>query len=117
MLEERKRVVAALLLQTEYLLVHLTPVLAHGVGVFAYDFGAYLGTERGDFGELGAQVVKLGQHGIERICGKDPEGKVSLLLDHTDCPGSVADPWYTGNFDETWDDVVRGCTALLKKLK
>jgi len=54
--------------------------------------------------------------GIERICGGDPEGKVSLLLDHTDRPGSVADPWYTGNFDETWDDVCRGCAALLEKL-
>ena len=54
--------------------------------------------------------------GMEKFCGKDPEGKVSLLLDHTDRPGSVADPWYTGNFDETWDDVVRGCEALLEEL-
>lgn len=54
--------------------------------------------------------------GMEKFCGKDPEGKISLLLDHTDRPGSVADPWYTGNFDATWDDVYRGCKALLEKL-
>ncbi|MBR5329589.1 MAG: low molecular weight phosphotyrosine protein phosphatase [Firmicutes bacterium] len=54
--------------------------------------------------------------GMEKFCGKDPQGKVSLLLDHTDRPGSVADPWYTGNFDETWDDVYRGCKALLAEL-
>ena len=51
-----------------------------------------------------------------RFVGNDPEGKVSLLLDFTDSPGDVADPWYTGDFDKTWDDVTRGCRALLKKL-
>jgi len=50
---------------------------------------------------------------MERFCGNDPDGKVSLLLDYTDHPGSVADPWYTGNFDATWDDVNRGCVGLL----
>ena len=38
-----------------------------------------------------------------RFVGNDPEGKVSLLLDFTDSPGDVADPWYTGDFDKTWD--------------
>lgn len=54
---------------------------------------------------------------MERFCGKDPEGKVSLLLDYTDHPGSVADPWYTGNFDATWDDVNQGCAGLLAHIK
>lgn len=56
-------------------------------------------------------------HLMTRFCGDDPLHKVSLLLDYTDCPGSVADPWYTGNFDETWDDVQAGCTGLLAFLK
>lgn len=52
-----------------------------------------------------------------RITGPDTDGKISLLLDHTDRKGeTVADPWYTGNFDETWVDVVEGCTALLDEL-
>ncbi|MGN0985734.1 MAG: low molecular weight protein-tyrosine-phosphatase [Candidatus Enterenecus sp.] len=50
---------------------------------------------------------------MRRICGGDPEGKLSLLLDWTGRPGEVADPWYTGDFDETWRDVEEGCRALL----
>ena len=53
---------------------------------------------------------------MNRICGGDPEGKISLLLDYTDHPGSVADPWYTDNFEATWRDVSAGCRELLKAL-
>lgn len=48
-----------------------------------------------------------------RILGTDPEGKVSLLLDYTEHPRDIADPWYTGNFDATYEDVKEGCEALL----
>ena len=51
-----------------------------------------------------------------RICGGDDAGKMSLLMDHTARPGSVADPWYTGDFEATWRDVLEGCRALLKEL-
>ena len=50
---------------------------------------------------------------MTRICGGDPEGKIKLLLDFTDCPGDVADPWYTGDFDITWRDVLEGCQKML----
>ncbi len=53
---------------------------------------------------------------MTRMCGGDPEGKIHLLLDYTNRPGDVADPWYTGNFDATWRDCLEGCTALLKQL-
>ena len=53
---------------------------------------------------------------MERICDGDPAGKMSLLLDHTSRPGDVADPWYTGDFSATWQDVLTGCTALLEKI-
>ena len=49
---------------------------------------------------------------MNRICGGDPEGKNHLLLDYTNRPGDVADPWYTGNFEATWRDVFEGCTLL-----
>ena len=52
---------------------------------------------------------------IYRICDDDPERKVHLLLDYTDHPGEVADPWYTGNFDATWRDVLDGCRGILRK--
>ena len=55
---------------------------------------------------------------ICRITGGDPMDKVSLLLDHTARPRQeVADPWYTGNFDETWQDVSDGCTGLLEEME
>ena len=49
---------------------------------------------------------------MRSICGGDPEGKLRMLLNR-----DVADPWYTGNFDETYADVVQGCAALLEELK
>ena len=54
---------------------------------------------------------------MECICGGDPQGKMSRLLDHTAYPGDVADPWYTGDFSRTWQDVEAGCRALLEKLR
>ena len=48
---------------------------------------------------------------MTRIAGGDPDGKIRMLLER-----EVADPWYTGNFDATWRDVVEGCTALLNEL-
>ena len=53
---------------------------------------------------------------MQRMCGGDPDGKIHLLLDYTDRPGNVADPWYTDNFDATWRDCMEGCTALLQTL-
>ena len=47
----------------------------------------------------------------------DPLGKISRLLDHTPSPGEVADPWYTGDFEQTWQDIECGCRYLLEKLK
>ena len=53
---------------------------------------------------------------MRRICGGDPEGKLSLLLDRAGRSGDVADPWYTGDFQATWDDVNAGCSAMLSKI-
>ena len=46
----------------------------------------------------------------------DKDGKVSKLLNFAGEKGDIADPWYTGNFDETYEDVLRGCKGLLKYL-
>ena len=53
---------------------------------------------------------------MRAISGGDPNGKISLLMDWTDRPGSVADPWYTGDFETTWRDVEAGCRGLLRAL-
>ena len=51
---------------------------------------------------------------MRNICGGDPEGKITMLMDYTNRPGDVADPWYTGDFEATWRDVQEGCQALLQ---
>ena len=51
-----------------------------------------------------------------RICGGDPEKKISLLLEWAGLSRDVADPWYTGNFEATYQDLIVGCTAFLNKL-
>ena len=53
---------------------------------------------------------------MRRICGGDPEGKIRLLMDFTERPGDVADPWYTGDFETTWRDISAGCRGLLEWL-
>lgn len=53
---------------------------------------------------------------MRAISGGDPEGKIRMLMDYTNRPGDVADPWYTGNFEATWRDVLEGCEALLSQL-
>ena len=52
-----------------------------------------------------------------RITGSDTENKIKLLLDFTERKGSsIADPWYTGNFDDTYQDVAEGCIGFLNYL-
>ena len=53
---------------------------------------------------------------MNRICGGDPVGKIVMLMDYTDRPGDVADPWYTGDFEATWRDVQEGCQGLLDSI-
>ncbi|MBQ9140671.1 MAG: low molecular weight phosphotyrosine protein phosphatase, partial [Lachnospiraceae bacterium] len=53
---------------------------------------------------------------MTRIAGGDPEGKIYKFLPIAGISRDVADPWYTGDFQETYDDVMVGCEALLKLL-
>ena len=53
---------------------------------------------------------------MRRICGGNSMDKMHLLMDFTDRPGEVADPWYTRDFDATWRDVDEGCRGLLEML-
>ena len=53
---------------------------------------------------------------LSRIVGVDKEGKIKMLLEFAGENRDIADPWYTGNFDKTYDDVLRGCEGLLRFL-
>lgn len=53
---------------------------------------------------------------MRRICGGDRDGKLRLLLEYAGRTGEVADPWYTGDFETTWRDILEGCRGLLESL-
>lgn len=54
---------------------------------------------------------------LRRVIGEDTQNKVHLLLDYTERKGeSIADPWYTGDFDVTYDDIMEGLAGLLQQL-
>ena len=53
---------------------------------------------------------------LHRLLGGDPDQKITLLMDYTRRPGQVADPWYTGDFEATWIDVLEGCEGLLESI-
>lgn len=53
---------------------------------------------------------------LNRLFGGDPKGKVSLLMSYTSRPGDVADPWYTGDFERSWKDILEGCQGLLAEI-
>ena len=72
------------------------------------DYGAY---------DLLIGMDQANLRNMRRICGGDPEGKIHLLLEYADRSGQeVADPWYTGDFEATWQDVLAGCQGLLASL-
>lgn len=52
---------------------------------------------------------------LRRFFPEDPAGKIVRLLDLTDAPGEVDDPWYSGDFDQTYREVLAGVQALLAK--
>ena len=72
------------------------------------DYGAY---------DLLIGMDQANLRNMRRICGGDPEGKIHLLLEYADRSGQeVADPWYTGDFEATWQDVLAGYQGLLASL-
>ena len=71
-----------------------------------YDYYDYIiGAERANVKNIAAMM------------GGDPKAKIYRLLDFTRNPRDIADPWYTGNFETTYQDILEGCNALLKKLQ
>ena len=74
---------------------------------------------RRDYEEYDLLIVmdRANLRNTTRLWNGDPEGKIHLLLEYAGRPGQeVADPWYTGDFEATWQDVLAGCTGLLESL-
>ena len=74
---------------------------------------------RADYGEYDLLVGmdNANIRNMNRISGGDPDGKICKLLEYAGRADEVADPWYTGDFEATWQDVLAGCTGLLAHIK
>ncbi len=57
------------------------------------------------------------RRGLLRLSGGDPEGKIHLLLDYTDDPHDIDDPWYTGDFEKAYREIREGCTGYLRQFR
>ena len=93
---------------------HETRAKLREVGIPCGDHRARQMT-RGDYEEydylIGMDTWNI--RNMNRIVGADPDHKIHKLLEYTNRGGDIADPWYTGNFDETYRDVSEGCEGLL----
>ncbi len=56
-------------------------------------------------------------HSMLRILGGDPDNKVKRLLDYSDAPRDISDPWYTHRFESAYSDILEGCEALYRSLE
>ena len=74
--------------------------------------------QKADYGafDLIVGMDRLNMVSMEHIFNGDPEGKVHLLMDYTSRPGNIEDPWYTGDFETAWKDILEGCEGLLAAL-
>ena len=95
----------------------------HGIGTsWETDYGLSEKTARricrSDYAEYDYLIAmeNFNISNMMREFENDPEHKICRLLDFTDRPGDIADPWYTRRFDVTYGEIATGCEALLEKL-
>ena len=89
----------------------------HGIGSNGHA-ARQLRNEDYDRFDLLIGMDKANLRNMNRICGGDFDGKIHLLMEFADRPDAeVADPWYTGDFEATWQDVLIGCRGLLAFLQ
>lgn len=87
---------------------HNIPIIPHrAIQLTAADLGKY---------DLFLGMDSRNVSNMRRILGPGADGCCFRLLDLSDFPRDIADPWFTGNFDETWHDLQEGCGILLRKL-
>lgn len=93
----------------------------HGIGKTPYtDFSAKRAVQvtRADYAKYDYILCaeERNVRNTARITGGDPDGKIMCLLDFSDRPRNIADPWYTGVFDITYSDIEEGLRAFLRHL-
>ena len=88
----------------------------HGIGCEGHAARQIAARDYQDF-DLLIAMDSANLRNMRRFYGGDPAGKIHMLLEYAGRPGEeVADPWYTGDFQATWEDVSAGCAGLLEQL-
>lgn len=87
----------------------------HGIACGGHEARQFINSDYEKY-DLLIGMDKANLRDMYRICGDDFADKIHLLMDYTNHPGEVADPWYTEDFETTWRDVLAGCQGLLGSL-
>ena len=87
----------------------------HGIGCAGKTARRMQSADYGCF-DLLIGMDRANMRNMQRICGGDPDKKMHLLMEYAGGARDVADPWYTGDFEQTWQDVLQGCRGLLAHL-
>ncbi|WP_426351219.1 low molecular weight protein-tyrosine-phosphatase [Alloiococcus sp. CFN-8] len=87
------------------------------VGIFVHGKTAFQ-IKKSDYDSYDYIIVmeEYNIRNLKRIIKSDPENKINKLLDFTSTPGDIDDPWYTGNFDITYEEIYKGCEGLLEHI-
>lgn len=85
----------------------------HGIGCAGKTARLLRRSDYADW-DLLVGMDRANRRNMERICGGDPDGKIRLMMEFAGRPSDeVRDPWYTGDFEAAWQDILAGCQGLL----
>ena len=90
-------------------------LLAHGIRPAKHEARRFSRSDYALYDDI-LCMEERNRRGLLRLTDGDPQGKIRLLLDYTEDPHDIEDPWYTGDFEATWRDVEQGCQGLLQEL-
>lgn len=85
----------------------------HGIGGFEKKRARQLRRDDYDAFDLIIGMDEANMRNMDRMLGGDPAGKLHKMMEFAGSARDVADPWYTGDFDATYEDVCDGCRGLL----
>ena len=91
-------------------------LLAHGIRPVGHEARRFGRADYAAFDDI-LCMEERNRRGLLRLLGGDPEGKIRLLLDYTDDPHDIDDPWYSGDFEKAYREIREGCTGYLKQFR
>ena len=91
-------------------------LLSHGIRPAPHEARRFSKADYAAFDDI-LCMEERNRRGLLRLSGGDPEGKIHLLLDYTDDPHDIDDPWYTGDFEKAYREIREGCTGYLRRFR